>query len=77
MKTTSIAVSIEVEQMTQCACMSPNCERGQHGGELQCKQEATLKIVSRDWGEHTIEMCRTCGLDALVSGIFERPERAS
>lgn len=57
--------------------MSPDCPYGRHEGELRCKETATMQIVSRDWDEPTVEMCRTCALDALVSGIFKRAGRAA
>lgn len=63
--------------MSQCACMSPNCPYGRHEVDLRCQEPATMQIVSRDWDEPTVEMCRTCALDALVSGLFKRAGRAA
>jgi hypothetical protein len=56
--------------MGQCECISEACEI-EHHSDLYCTQPARRVVVSRDFGEKVLRMCRFCALDALSSGMFE------
>jgi hypothetical protein len=61
--------------MTRCHCTSPNCPNPRHTATL-CAQPAQVEVQSRDWGEEIIPMCDWCSVDAKLSGMFRRAQRA-